>query len=147
MKQLLLSVTFVLTLLAGLPFAVADDNRRDGNWWLNQPKTTRAIYAVGFFDGMDLGHVFSFWKYASDKKSQQTWIPLTWESYGEYTQKYLNNVTAGQLIEGLDSFYSDYRNRRIRVSDAVWLVANSIAGTPEEQLNKMIESWRENAVN
>ena len=43
------------------------------------------------------------------------------------------------------SFYSDYRNRSISIADAVWLVLNSIAGTPQDKLDKMIESFRRNA--
>lgn len=144
MKRLSVFLSLLLATVVCLPI-LADDDRRDGNWWQNQPKTARAIYVIGFFDGMDLGHSFSYWKYSKDKASLENWIPLTQRSYTEYTQKYLNNVTAGQLSEGLDSFYSDYRNRRIRVSAAVWLVANAIAGTSEAELNKMIESWRQHA--
>jgi hypothetical protein len=41
-------------------------------------------------------------------------------------------------------FYKDYRNRKIRIYDAVWLVLNSIAGKPQDELDKMIESFRKN---
>jgi hypothetical protein len=54
-------------------------------------------------------------------------------------------VTGGQLVDGLDSFYGDFRNRRILVYSAVWLVLNEIAGTPQDELDKMIQSWRKNA--
>ncbi len=143
MKYFRILTLISLTVLTSVS-ALADENRRDGNWWLNQPETVQAVYAVGFFDGVDLGHHFSIWKYANNKKSRETWIPLANKSFNEYTEKYLNNVTSGQLIDGLNSFYSDYRNRRIRVQVAVWLVASSIAGTPEAELNKMIENWRKN---
>ena len=48
----------------------------------------------------------------------------------EYSTKYLSHVTTGQLVAGLDAFYADLQNRRIRVENAVRLVANQIAGTP-----------------
>ena len=50
-----------------------------------------------------------------------------------------------QLVDGLDSFYKDYRNRTIKVHDAVWLVVNEIAGTPQQTMGKLIESYRQNA--
>jgi hypothetical protein len=50
-----------------------------------------------------------------------------------------------QLNDGLNDFFSDYKNRRIEVDDAIWLVLNGIAGTPKEKLDKMIESHRRNA--
>jgi hypothetical protein len=59
---------------------------------------------------------------------------------------YLTNVTSGQLADGLTAFYSDYRNRRILVSNSVWLVLNEIAGTPKDEMDKLIENWRKNSV-
>jgi hypothetical protein len=103
---------------------------------------SKANYAVGFFDGMDLGSRFSYWSFVhEDGKCMGKAI----DSYNSMSDKFLNNVTAGQLADGLDNFYADYRNRRIRVADAVWLVANGIAGTPQKELDKMIESWRGNS--
>ena len=67
-------------------------------------------------------------------------------SYDSYMRKYLSNVTNGQLVDGLDKFYSDFRNRRIKVNDAVWLVLNQVAGEPEAEMEKMIENWRKNTV-
>jgi len=56
--------------------------------------------------------------------------------------KYLKNVTNSQLADGVDKFYSDYRNRRIMVNDAVWLVLNEISGKSDADMKKMIENWR-----
>jgi hypothetical protein len=48
-------------------------------------------------------------------------------------------------MDGLDVFYSDYQNRRIKVYGAVWLVLNQISGKPEPEMQKLIENWRKNA--
>jgi hypothetical protein len=48
-------------------------------------------------------------------------------------------------VEGLDIFYSDYRNKKIRINDAVWLIVNSITGKSQEEMDVMIENYRENA--
>lgn len=142
----LFKLALIITILMTSSPSWSADNRRDGNWWLGQEKYVRIIYAVGFFDGMDLGHNFSVWKYSDDStKTQQACCVQAAYSFYEYKQKYFGNVTAGQLSDGLDSFYADYKNRLITVSSAVWLVANGIVGMPEEELNKMIESWRQNS--
>jgi hypothetical protein len=52
---------------------------------------------------------------------------------------------AGQVSDGLDAFYKDYRNRSIRVVDAMWVVANSIAGTPQKEIDAMTENFRKYA--
>ena len=51
-----------------------------------------------------------------------------------------------QLVDGLDSFYSDYRNRKILINVAVWLVAKEISGKSKEEMEKMSEDCRKNEV-
>ena len=139
---------FALALLIICTLASGDDDRRDGNWWRTQKRNARISYAVGFYDGITLGHNFSVWKYLSNgTKTEQDGVAQARKSFVEYSRKYLYNVTTGQLVDGLDNFYADYRNRRIMVHDAVWLVVNAIAGTPQDELNKMTESWRKNSAN
>jgi len=41
--------------------ALADDGRRDGNWWRESDGSSKMTYVTGFFDGMDLGYNFSYW--------------------------------------------------------------------------------------
>ena len=60
-----LLLIFFVTILPPLSFA--DENRRDGNWWQAQGKLTRHAYIVGFFDGMELGHHFSFWSFLKEE--------------------------------------------------------------------------------
>jgi hypothetical protein len=55
----------------------------------------------------------------------------------------MTNITNGQVVEGVDKFYSDFRNRRIRVKNAVWIVLNQIAGRPN--VDDMIQHWRQSA--
>jgi len=96
---------------------------------------------VGFFDGMDLGRQFTLWKNIDDKDC----APKIIESFRFDNDKFFKDVTNAQLADGLDVFYKDYRNRKIRIHDAVWLTVNAIAGTPQADLDKMIENFRKNA--
>ncbi len=91
------------------------------------------MYMTGFFDGTVLGHEFSFWDFTNTKEKGAC-VTDTIESFKTYWQKYGQNVTNIQIADGLNTFYSDYRNRSILIHDAVWLVLNSIAGTPQEQI-------------
>jgi hypothetical protein len=135
-------IGFVVVLLAiVVPSNAAD--QRDGNWWIKQSQAGKVNYMVGFFDGMQLGNEFSYWGF--DKNTQEACTVHTIDSYSEYGEKYFSHVTNYQLVDGLDTFFADFRNRSITVSSAVWLVVNEIAGTPRETLDKMIEGWRRNA--
>jgi hypothetical protein len=66
-------------------------------------------------------------------------------SYLEYDSKYFTHVTNGQLVDGVNQFSSDYRNRGIRIYAAVWLVVQGIAGTSQAEMEKITESWRQNS--
>jgi hypothetical protein len=139
---------FALILLSVLAVYVqAQAERRDGNWWVGETPDVKLNYAVGFFDGMKLGYNFSYWGMTkeSDKKVMTPCMSDVNKSYSDYSDKYFSNVTNDQLVDGLDNFYKDYRNRKIKVPDAVWLVVNSISGKPQNEMDKMIENWRQSA--
>jgi len=137
----LIVVTVLSTLVVSRAvFASAEENRRDGNWWKTQDVISKLNYMTGFFDGMELGNKFSYWDTVKEKNSSCSDRSI--QSYTKYKNKYVSNVTNGQLVDGVDEFYSDYRNRRITVDNAVWLVMNEIGGTPRAQIEKMIENWR-----
>ena len=104
----------------------------------------RNVYMTGFFDGMQLGGRFSYWDLVKTKEKDGC-SDAAMQSFKTYSEKYAQNATNDQIADGLTVFYSDYRNRSILISDAVWLVLNTIAGTPQEKLDKMIENFRKNA--
>jgi hypothetical protein len=139
------TLTFTLLMLLTAPFARNQQTtRRDGNWWVNEDRASKLNYVTGFFDGMDLGNRFSYWGLQDDPKGVVAGRVMG--AYTTFSQKYLSEVTNYQLVDGLDKFYSDYRNRRIDTMGAVWLVVNEISGKSEAEMQKMIESWRKNAI-
>lgn len=114
-------------------------NARDGNWWRSLEQRTQRGYVLGVFDGMLLGHSFTTWKLAEDKNSADALAKAN-AANQEYMTRYLRNVSASQIADGLDEFYSDSRNRRIPTHGAIWLVLAQIAGDPDVQT--MIDGWR-----
>ncbi|MDX6289286.1 MAG: hypothetical protein QOH42_1085, partial [Blastocatellia bacterium] len=123
MKYKLSSVALLFIFLGIAISAHAQKDRRDGNWWLSTDKTIRLGYVVGFLDGIHLGQRFSYWKLVDDAESAPCLKKVLLAS-SEYEDKYLRNVKIVQLNDGLNDFFSDYKNRRIEVDDAIWLVLN-----------------------
>jgi len=64
-----------------------------------------------------------------------------------YDESYslLEKTTNGQLAEGLTKVYGDYRNRRILVSDMVWIVIMGINGMSDKDMQILLENHRKNA--
>ncbi len=136
-----LLVLFILLMISPTARDQAND-RRDGNWWRAQSVNTRYAFMTGFLDGLYLGNDFSYWGLTNSKG--ECVEPIA-KSFSDNITKFVSGVTNAQLSDGLDSFYEDYRNRRIRVDHGVWLVLNEISGKPKDDMDRMIENWRRNA--
>jgi hypothetical protein len=133
-------ITLLILMAAFAPMGTrADSDRRDGNWWRSLSPDQKAHYAVGFFDGTQLGRDFSVWQNPADKET----LAKASDSFNEYFDRYMKNVNSSQMTDGLDSLYTDFRNRSIVIDRAVWLVLSQIAGDPDAQ--KRIETHRRNA--
>lgn len=110
--------------------------RRDGNFWRIQIgcgeacEIAKAAYVNGFSDGEAFGSMA-----LSTNKAAYAF-------YQKEVRSRFDNVTASQVSDGLDHFYEDYRNRRILMALAVWLVIQEIAGVPETEMVRKIEQAR-----
>jgi hypothetical protein len=132
--------TLALMLLLHSVSVWAQNQPRDGNWWRAQNALARNAYITGFFDGTLWGHRFSIW--IPDSSSVARHADEARKSFEHYGAKYLARLTNDQFTEGLNWFYEDCRNRSIGVRDAMWIVANELAGTSRETLDRMIRNWR-----
>src|SRR5206468_3502197 len=80
MKLIIILLSMQLVLPFG-GFFRAEKDRRDGNWWRSQDLSARYSYMVGFFDGMNLGHNFSYWK-IMEERPQSSCLAEIAQSYG-----------------------------------------------------------------
>ena len=115
---------------------LAEDPRHDGNWWNRQSAGFRLLYILGFMDGMDLGSRFSVLDKADLPDGRQGSLPDPRRTYRDRTEHYFANVTVGQISDGLDAFYRDYRNRSIALTDGFEIVLRSIKGEDVEKLTQ-----------
>ena len=132
-------LALLAVLLASAQAFAAD--RHDGNWWNSQKWESHVDYVVGFMDGMDLGENFATWRGVKNG-TWEDWANKGIVSYEYYVATYLKNITVKQLIDGMDDFYKDFRNRSVLVTNGIWLVLNQISGKPAPEMEKMIESFR-----
>jgi len=56
---------------------------------------------------------------------------------------FFSHVTNSQIVDGLDKFYADYRNRRILIYRATWIVVHMMAGSPQKELDDMLDYERQ----
>lgn len=137
MKHLLAALLLTLALSSH-----AQEGARDGNWWKKLPsQETKWGYLVGVFDGMLIGHRLSRWGLeASDKTSDC--VPHVSASFREHIQQYFKNLDSQKLATDLDAFYNEPKNRSIKLTDSIWIIANQQSGKPKAELDAMIQDYR-----
>lgn len=128
---------------------------RNGNWWLTLAEHDRPIFMIGFFDGMEfeldraeleLTGMWQSMNYPKACDESCTKIRLdqsfaNWKNLREVHGDF-NNLTAGQLVAGVDSMYSDYRNRAILVKDVLSVVIWSIKGVDQKMIDGRLQYLR-----
>ena len=130
-----------------MPRRQPDDHQEsalDGNKWLLMGENSKYSYIVGFLEGMFLGHCFTTWGLPGDQMVGSAWASAT-DSYNEHWNRFVGDVAYRQFFDGLDKLYSDYRNRKIRIKNGMWIVMSEISGQPAPIMETMIEEWRREA--
>jgi hypothetical protein len=121
----------------------AADEPRDGNWWNVQTPIHRTTYVLGLIDGADLGMTFAVPTAKLNSAGQATpefaaEMRAFFARYNAAEDKYFKSVEVGQVVDGVDEFFKDFRNRSIRVVGAVHVVLKQIAGEDTETLVRFL---------
>jgi hypothetical protein len=135
------SIALALAVFCAATTVFASD--RNGNWWGSQSKVDKLQYVAGFFDGimfqnnrirLELTNMLAPMSYK--QPCDQACVKLrvdqsfdNWNSIQRATED-LDKVTAGQLVDGCDKVYADYRNRSIQLFDILEIVMWNIRGVP-----------------
>lgn len=145
MKTTIAMLLFVL-ITAYSEQCFSEDGPRNGNYWREMDYAGRLNYIVGFFDGMELGKMFSLWELMDEDENIGCNCELeVIESYGKYSDLFMSNITNYQVVDGLNEFYADYKNRSIKIDSGFWVVLNIIAGVPDYKVQELIENLRRSA--
>jgi hypothetical protein len=111
----------------------------------------KVAYAIGFLDGQSYAHLMFTGALLGAMSNPDTGrFDKTRATIAQAISKHtedemlhdFGHVTAGNLVQGLDHIFSDYRNARISVLDAMIVVVNSINGMADDQVEKMLEKKR-----
>ncbi|HTY58112.1 MAG TPA: hypothetical protein VMF59_04810 [Bacteroidota bacterium] len=126
----------LLVLLALGPAGAPAQAAHDGDWWRGLSPGTKQCVMTGFLDGMALGQNLSLM--GAGNSSDPGCRTTIAQSYTYVRGRYFQNVGASELVSALDDLYADSENYSIIIGRAVWIAVNKIAGTPGEDLQKLI---------
>ena len=134
---------FVLLLSAASP-SLAQMTARDGNWWNQLELTSKAFVLFGFMEGMQLGREFATID-GIEGASIKPWVKQSDDSFARNYNSMVAKTSGAQIADGLDAFYKDFRNRSIQLPFAVFIVLKQIGGTPEADIDRLVEELRRRA--
>ncbi len=108
----------------------------DGGWWTGLSHGSKLGVITGFLDGMALGHNLSLMGAGnSTDPGCRTTIA---QSYTSVRNRYFQNVGPDDVVAALDDLYADGENSSIIIGRAVWIAVNRLAGTGDEEIQKLI---------
>ena len=147
MKRLaiILVVAFAITPSA----AKADITDIDGHQWKEMSGLSKNSFLIGFISGSDFVAYDNIDQMSEDMPSEVADVIM--EAGQRKAIKFRNdrlrkyrilNIKVGQLSEGLDKFYSDYRNYRIKIQQAIYIVVREIRGASPEEISAITEKLR-----
>ena len=61
---------------------------------------------------------------------------------GGKTEFDYDGISMGQFVDGIDTFYKDYRNKQLEVGWAIEYVRDEIKGKPTQGLEAELSLWR-----
>jgi len=142
-----------LILCAGLAHGQAPDHSRNGYWWLKQTRSLKLGWVVGFVDGSEAVRTGVT---GACPEQASSWVQTT--AQDESAAKVCNNnqdlnrfkppnATYGQVIDGLDHFYADYRNKTMTLAPATFYVYLELSGAPQSALDDYARNVRQPTVN
>ena len=143
MKQ----ITLVFLMIMGtVAYVGADEIRFDGNFWKNSDQTTKEFFVSGvlggIFAGQDRVMASAMEDVEKGKIDMKCFAAIS--SLKSSLEADMKKIKVGQIVDGIDEFYSDFKNRSIKVKWAYLVVMQQIKGTSEEETKKFIESVRQN---
>jgi len=130
-----LALVFVLTACA----MCADRARaegRDGAYWNRLGEAEKTDLIIGVLEGLNLGesilHIIL--------QNEYTMCSDILTSIARQTDTFFEGLTVGRIVEGLNAFYADGKNRSIPISWGVWVVARQ--DKSDRTVGKFIQELR-----
>jgi negative regulator of sigma E activity len=148
------TLTSILVLTSIMLTSIARAEASDGRWWDKLNQGQKLAYVAGFIDGtgysVTLLTVATLNAMADPKtgkfNAERAEVAKA-TSLGtvQALKDNLSNLTAGQVVQGLDATYSDYRNQGISVLDCAYVVIYAIKGGNEAEVTRLLEVRRKQA--
>lgn len=146
--SLRLQVASIALVLVGSVFANGAEQHEGGYWWNEQPESYKLAFVEGYSDAMAHAIEIACVQYSMKVQAQSstpTRPNSVWErclkqrGVGQYD---FSHMTIGQVVEGVDDFYKDFRNKAIDIQLALDYVRDELKGKSPDELERELKILR-----
>jgi len=133
-----------------LKFSVSQNRgigEQNGYYWKESSSSFKTGYVVGFMEGVNTSiQEFGLAYYGGEDSS---FTKGAWKLYKDlyeisFKPCELLGISVGQLCDGLDSIYTNYKNIHIPIHKAIYVAYMEITGTNQDEIAKTLELLRKN---
>ncbi len=145
-------LALVLVALAGASVAHGQDKTDNGYWWVDQTPSFKMCFATGYATAMTNNSDVAGFKCLAAKHGGT--IPEKYPGNAELEECLktpevmaldFGKIRMGQLVDGVDEFYKDFRNKGIGIVFAMYYVRDQLKGKPDTELAAELAGWRQAA--
>jgi len=121
-----------IILISEISSETKDITKNDGVSWMKVSDSYKIGYVSGFMSALYVAEQeFGFYSELFEEELKKEFND-SWNKINFY------NMTIGQISDGVDAFYKDFSNRRIKIIDALYVVKMQIEGENPELIDVQI---------
>lgn len=142
MRKVILTVILAMLITTGIVWDVeATACRPDGTAWEYMSDVGKFYWISGFLSGIDLV-LLNYWDVDISDLDREAKL-LKWRQEIDAIERLgLFGIAFEQFKDGIDELYQDYRNRKISMVDAMYIVKMEVGGSKPELIDAQIRYLR-----
>ena len=129
--------------------AHSQEINHNGYWWVDQPRIFKLGFVTGFAMAMTgnsdaaVLRCLAAKEGGAEKASGEDWKACTLTP--AVVMLNYSGLRTGQLVDGVDEFYKDFRNKNILVDVALRYVKDELRGMTDKELQDELATFRQSA--
>jgi hypothetical protein len=147
-----MGLALLLLLLAGTAVAHGQEITHNGYWWAGQSQSFKLGFATGVAIAMTGNCDAAVFRCLAAKNSGSVPDNLrgvealtACQQTPEVEALNYSNLRIGQLVDGVDEFYRDFRNKNILIDVAMRYVKDELRGKTAKELEDELGAFRQSA--
>jgi hypothetical protein len=113
----------------------------DGKSWKNWSSSDKLIYVIGYYAGAGIG-AGKLFVHVGSRGISDFYKKFSFDDMHNFTKKNIESYDIEQIVAGVDSCFSDFKNIHLPVQICIEFAEMNIDGKSPKDINIFIEDFR-----